>query len=259
MSTPSKPEFQRLQEVFTQHLRDPERHPAPDDIEDRRMAIYRRLFFNNVSSFLANSFPVLRKITADDAWERLMRDYFSQHIAHTPLFPRMPGEFVQYLQDEREHNPEDPDFLSELAHYEWVGMSLRFDGREINEQGIEPEADLMQAIPCLNPLIELLSYRYPVHEIGPKNLPEQAQEQPTYLVVYRDRQDQIGFMVLNPVSARLLDLLQHNTSATGEQLLRSIAEELQHPKPEVVIEGGRSILEQLREKEVILGSLSDSS
>ena len=49
-----------LQTRFAAHLRHPATHPAPDDVEDRRMAIYRRLFFRNISNFLAKNFPVLR-------------------------------------------------------------------------------------------------------------------------------------------------------------------------------------------------------
>jgi len=56
------PLFQQEQYRFTAHIRDPEKNPAPDTIEDRRMAVYRDLFYNNVEGFLSRSFPVLRKI-----------------------------------------------------------------------------------------------------------------------------------------------------------------------------------------------------
>src|SRR6187401_1863361 len=46
--------------AFAAHLRDPARHPAPDDIEDRRMAIYRDLVFNGLEALLASNFPVIR-------------------------------------------------------------------------------------------------------------------------------------------------------------------------------------------------------
>jgi hypothetical protein len=41
------PEFQRKQYEFAAHIRDPEKNAAPPGIEDRRLAIYRDLFFNN--------------------------------------------------------------------------------------------------------------------------------------------------------------------------------------------------------------------
>ena len=50
-----RPEFIRKQFEFAAHIRDPENNPVPDNIEDRRMAIYRELFFNNVEDFMASS------------------------------------------------------------------------------------------------------------------------------------------------------------------------------------------------------------
>ncbi|MEN1729203.1 MAG: DNA-binding domain-containing protein, partial [Pseudomonadota bacterium] len=57
-----------LQRRFAGHLRDPDNVPPPEGIEDRRLAIYRRLFFNNLSNLFARNFPVIRKLTEDDDW-----------------------------------------------------------------------------------------------------------------------------------------------------------------------------------------------
>jgi hypothetical protein len=74
-------------------------------------------------------------------------------------------------------------------------------------------------------------------------------------VVYRDRNDETGFMEINAVTARLLQLISENSGHTGEQHLKKIAEELNHPDPDVVIKGGREIMEGLRNKDILLGSL----
>ncbi|MEJ2257816.1 MAG: DNA-binding domain-containing protein, partial [Woeseiaceae bacterium] len=49
--------FRKRQYAFAAHIRDPENVPAPDDIEARRMAVYRDLFFNNLFSLLGTFFP----------------------------------------------------------------------------------------------------------------------------------------------------------------------------------------------------------
>ena len=72
-----RPAFQDTQYGFAAHLRDPEHNPAPANIEDRRMAIYRELFFNNVAGLLGRTFPVLHKILGAERWKVVMRDYFS--------------------------------------------------------------------------------------------------------------------------------------------------------------------------------------
>ena len=37
---------------FAAHIRDPENQAGPAGVEDRRMDIYRQLFFNNISIFI---------------------------------------------------------------------------------------------------------------------------------------------------------------------------------------------------------------
>lgn len=250
--TAERKKLSDIQYAFTRHIRDPEHQPAPDDIEDRRMEIYRGLLYRNVESFIAQSFPVLRKITPDDHWHSMLRDYFRCHFAHTPLFPKMPQEFLYYLEQEREAD-NDPAFLVELAHYEWVELALTYDNRELSMQHCDTNGDLLAGIPVLNPITFLLSYKFPVHRISPEYQPDKPPDQPTYLVVYRDRNDKVGFIELNPVSARLLELVRENRNITGRILLESIADEIRHPDPAVVISGGFDIMKNLQRKDILLG------
>jgi hypothetical protein len=60
--------------------------------------------------------------------------------------------------------------------------------------------------------------------------------------------------LINPVTARLLYLLEEDESLTGRSALEKIVEEMLHPKPEVVMEGGRQALEQLKSQGIILGT-----
>ncbi len=248
--------FKDVQYAFTRHMRDPERNPAPEGIEDRRIGVYRELVYNNIEGFIANSFPVLRKITEDEQWHEMLRDYVSRHQARTPLFPRMPLEFIQYLEHERHGHPEDPDFMLELANYEWAEISVSLDTREIELDGIDVDGDLLSGVPVLNPLIMPQTYQYPVHHISPDNLPDVPPEIPTYLLVYRRKDDEVGFLELNPVSARLIECIQSNSDKTGLQLLEGIAEELDHPDPQVVINGGHEIMRDMHSKDIILGVIS---
>ena len=252
MSATPKPAFQEIQFGFTRHIRDPENQPAPPDIEDRRMEIYRGLLYRNVEGFIANSFPVLRKITPDDRWHTMIRDYFKRHQAHTPLFPKMPQEFLQYLEHERDTD-DDPPFLLELAHYEWIELAVSLDTRNISWEGINTTGDLLEGVPVMSPLALPLSYQFPVHTISPDHIPAQVPTQPTYIVVYRDRHHKVGFTELNPVSARLLQMIQMDSHQTGRRLLESIATELKHPDPEVVIKGGIETMQNLLQKDVLLG------
>jgi hypothetical protein len=241
------------QHAFAGHIRDPENNPAPAEIEDRRMAIYRDLFFNNVAGFLSSGFPVLKKLYSEEDWERMARDFFVRHRCQTPLFLEIAQEFLDYLQNERKPQPEDPPFLLELAHYEWVELAVTIDDTEIPHQGIDPAGDLLEGRPVLSPLAWPLTYAYPVHRIGP-NFRPQAPGEPVHLLVYRNPDEKVGFMELNPVTARLLQLISEQPDASGRGLMQQIAGELDHPDHQAVIQGGLLTLEELRASGVILGT-----
>ena len=166
-------QLRNMQMSFAGHIRDPESQPAPEGIENRRMQIYRELFFNNVSSMLASNFPVIRELCSDERWKALIRDFYSEHRCHTPLFPELPKEFLRYLQDGRGDRGDDPPFLHELAHYEWVELALSLEERELDEVAADPDGDLLTGIPVLSPLAWPLSYRFPVHQIRPDFQPDE--------------------------------------------------------------------------------------
>ena len=248
------PEFQQKQYAFAAHIRDPEHNPAPGGVEDRRMAIYRELFYNNVESFLSGTFPVLRTLYKDPDWHLLVRDYFSKHRAQTPLFLEIPREFLSWLENERTAQADDLPFLYELAHYEWVELALSISEESLDRGDVNSEGNLLTGIPVLSPLAWHLSYRFPVHKIGPDFMPDEAGEAPTNIVVYRNREDEVCFMEVNLVTKRLLELISENNNESGEQLLTRIATEMSHPQPDVVVRGGSEILESLAQKDIIAGT-----
>lgn len=248
-----RPDFINKQYAFTAYIRDPENNPLPEDVEERRLKVYRELFYNNVEDFLANTYPVLRKITADAQWHAMIQDYFANHLARTPLFPEMPREFLKYLEQERTPCPDDPVFLLELAHYEWVELALSILDKDIDMSDVNAVGNLLDGIPVISPLAWLLNYRFPVHKISPEFQPQAADMDPTYLLVYRDHDYEVRFIEANPVSARLAQLVIDNNNKTGRELLAQIADELDHPQPQTVIQGGLDILTDLKHRNVILG------
>jgi hypothetical protein len=243
-----------LQTAFAAHIRDPENQPAPGGVEDRRMKIYRDLFFNNIQTMLAGNFPVLRALYSEPGWLDLVRDFYAHYRCHTPLFTEIAREFLRYLQDFREVREQDPPFLLELAHYEWVEMALELDARELSDIESDPAGDLLEDAPVLSPLAWPLSYRFPVHRISPDFRPQTPPDEPTHILVYRNREDEVKFMQMNNVSRLLLEFLQEDPDRTGLELLNRVAGAIRHPDPEVVIRAGRDLLDDLRNRDVLLGT-----
>jgi hypothetical protein len=247
--------FIATQRAFAAHIRDPDHAPRPADVEERRMAIYRDLFFNNISGLLEGAFPVLRKLLGHDHWRGLVRDFMVRHRSQTPLFLELSQEFLDYLGTTRAgEDTEDPPFLLELAHYEWVELALGVSDDEPDPRHADPNGDLLEGHPVVSPLAWNLTYRFPVHRIGPDFQPAEPPGAPTHLVVYRNRSERIEFLEINAITQRLLTLLQEDVPHTGREALHLIATELTHPCPDTVIAAGSRMLADLRRRDVILGT-----
>lgn len=249
-----RPEFQQRQLAFTAHLRDPDHVAPPEGVEERRIAVYRKLLFNNLKTLLSNMFPVLRKIHEPDRWSRLIREFMVSHRASTPYFMRLPGEFVDFLQNNYVMQPDDFPFLLELAHYEYVELALSVSEASNELQGVDPAADLLASIPVKSELAWAFAYGFPVHRIGPGFQPTERGDAPTCLAVYRDHTDKVGFLELNPVTAGLLDAIENNQQGlNGEALLRKLAAETGYPDEDAFVAHGGAALRQLLQLEILVG------
>ncbi|MGB1762236.1 DNA-binding domain-containing protein [Alloalcanivorax xenomutans] len=250
----SEPDFVAVQRRFAAHLRDPDRHAAPEGLEDRRLAVYRDLFFNNVQGILSQGFPVLHGVLPEDRWRALVRAFFHRHRSHSPYFLQIPGEFVAFLAGEYQPDPQDPPYLAELAHYEWMEVVLDTATEEIPQRGYDPDGDLLAGVPVLNPLHVLQGYRFPVHRIGPDYRPDRPLAEPVWLLIHRDRDDRVRFTELNPATARMLQLMAASPEEQGEAVLTRLAEELNFADQSALHGFAVELLEQLRGKHVILGA-----
>ena len=245
------PGFRRTQFAFAAYIRDPANTPIPTGVAPARMDMYRELFFNNIENFIATGFPVLKAILTEQRWGDLIQDFYSRHRSKTPFFAEIAQEFLDYLREERGEYREDPSFLLELAHYEWVELALAIAEGEPPATSDPGGESLLSRTIGLSQVAWPLAYRFPVHRIGPEFQPEQAPDQPTFLVVYRDRNDVVRFMEVNPPAYRLLQLLQENGPMQAEACLRRIAEELQHPDPPQVLAFGAEMLRGFCERGLI--------
>jgi hypothetical protein len=242
--------FIKIQKQLADHLRNPDVHSPPENIEDRRLNIYRDLVFNNIESFLSGGFPILHSIYSEENWLNLVRDFIKIHKAESPYFLEISQEFLRYLQEERVAENSDPAFLIELAHYEWVELALDVSTDVLPTQDKCVE-DLLEQLPTVSPLAWCLSYQFPVHKIGPDYQPETPPESPTFLIVYRDGNQQVQFMESNAVTIRLLNIIAACEVDSGKAALQCLAGEMQHPNPDELVQMGHQIMRQLQQSSIL--------
>jgi len=238
------------------HIRDPARNPPPPGIEDRRLRIYRELFYSNIESLLAGNFPVIRRILADAEWHALARDFYREHRCETPLFPEIAREFIRYLELRQNRGGDDPPWLLELAHYEWVELALEIAEDDADAQpAVDSDADLLANKPVLSALAWPLAYRWPVHRLSPDFLPSQPPEQPTFLLVSRDAQQTVRFREISGPTFRLLQRIGEHPADNGHAHLLALAAEAAADNKAVFVEQGGAMLDALRADGILIGSM----
>ena len=249
-----QPDFIKIQQEFAGHIKNPANTSRPKDVDDRHMKIYRDLFFNNVMGFLSGAFPVLAEIIGEQRWAEIGRDFFSRHNNQTPYFLEISREFLNYLEHEFVADDNDPEYLYELAHYEWLELYVDVEP-EASGIEVDSKTDVLSSIPVLSPVVEGFLYQYPVHQISLENSAPDPKK--SALIVYRKRDDSVGFVESNPFTLQLLALLKQEElkqeKLTGEQLLLSLLQQSGLKDNQAAHQGGIEILKSWQELGIILG------
>lgn len=236
--------------AFARHLRDPSANPPPPGIEDRRLAIYRELFYNNIESLLAGNFPVIRKTLGDATWHSLVHAFHVGHRCATPLFTEVGREFIDFLAL-REANA-DPPWLAELAHYEWVELALQIADDVMPPH--DPDGDLLEGVPIVSPFAWPLAYRWPVSRICPVFQPDTPPPQPTLLLVRRDAEGLVHFSEISALVYRLLVLPGEMSGCSGRDILLALSKEAAANNPQQFVAEGLAMLQRLRDEGSMLGT-----
>jgi hypothetical protein len=246
--------FADIQREFANYLRDPDIQNAPAGMPADRVAIYRSLVRNNLRGLLGTCFPVLRAVLGASAWAALVDDFLRRHRARTPLFTRLPEEFLDFLMRERSA-PYDPAYLRELAAYEWLELEVDQDPRELADVPVDVTADVCCDVPVVNPLARLAVYAHPVHRIVPNWQADGRPTEPTFLVVYRGRDARVHFAELTAATARLFEAVSDNPREhTGNALLDLLAVASGRSDRAQFLAYGRAALHDLRTREVLVGA-----
>ncbi|MFI3246473.1 MAG: putative DNA-binding domain-containing protein [Ferrimonas sp.] len=208
-------DFEQLQQQFMAYVRAPVAldNMLPVGTSTERMAVYRRLIFNNLDGFLQSGFPVLHQMLSAPQWHGLVRHFLAEHDSQSPLFVDIGGEFVAYLEQQTHL----PAWVAALADYEQ--LELQVDTLPSYPAGpllVNPEQLFAQPLHII-PALRLGQYDYPVHQISPTHWAPEPQA--TALLVYRDLYEDVRFMVLSPLAVTLLKGVQATPGAVATDLI----------------------------------------
>ncbi|AOT09065.1 HvfC family RiPP maturation protein [Pseudoalteromonas luteoviolacea] len=250
--------FQEVQASFVAHIKDPDNVAKPSDVEERRMKIYRELFFNNVEGFVASAFPVLKSLYNQCEWYSLVRKFFAQHSCESPYFLEISQEFLHFLENTYQPTEYDPVFMYELAHYEWVELNVSILKREPSDRIRDERIQENDAL-YLSSVAQCVQYTFPVHQIQTDFQPSEPEGGPYGFVVYRDHDDETQFIALNPMTSLLLTSIEQNPGVSILQLSEQIAQQIPGFSAEQLLLGALQTLQQFTELGIIVDKKNNSA
>lgn len=216
------PKFQAVQREFALHIRNPDLHPRPADVEPRRMAIYNRLFYNNIESFCRTSFKTFRALLDDETWHALIRGFVHKHESKSPYFKEIPAEFIRYLAEQGRGERVLP-FAVELCHFESLQLELTLADGTVPTEPERRDLDERSTV-VRSPFVRTLSYRWPVHKIKNGEVPEHPPADPTWLIAVRDRDHKVSFLESNERTVWILQHCEEPTRING--LIATVSSEM---------------------------------
>lgn len=141
------------QEILNYFLDKKEAYQILDQNARDDLGIYKSLVLNSVEKYLPIAFKSTYVILADQ-WREIVKDYMEQYPSHSPVYFVLAKDFPIFLaSDFFKSKYSYPEYLSELALYEWTELELY--------NATEPEKDTSKVNPCH----KILKLKYPISEI----------------------------------------------------------------------------------------------
>jgi hypothetical protein len=238
--------FQQVQQQFVAYLRSPEQNEKPAEVAQERLDVYRELLFNNVSGFVSSAFPVLKSLYTEQAWQQRLQLFFSLYRCENPFFLSIAQSFLDFLQEQYELQSDDPVFMLELAHYEWLELEL---ATRKTEARVAVVTDLKQQALQLSELASVQAYQYPVHKICVEFQPTEAEA--SFLLIHRNLDDEVKFIALNQLTTLLLQVLAQQPGLTLVELVNELSPYVPQLDPAQLLSGAEQILLNFTEKGIV--------
>lgn len=199
------PDFKSIQADFTGRIRYGDDKPLPVGVSEQRMQVYQELLFNNVYSVFERCFPVIFSLLSQQQSKEMVHDFLCNSHCQTPYFHHLPYELVCYLSRVKLENY---PYLAQLADYEWLELEVELSDDSIQEQ-YDSTLELNSSV-VFSSTIRIKQYDYEVEKINKNYQPKLHQS--SYLLLYRNENDEVKFVKLNEMSFYLIELLSSGNS-----------------------------------------------
>ena len=224
--------------------------PIPGTHSPERVAVYRRLVFNNIQDQLRLAYPILHSFLPEEKWDALVKEFFAQHDCSAPQLWQMPLELVRFVEQSSYSKRLNLPFLQDLLEFEWNEIEL-FMTSDIVPPPLRATGSVLDDPLVLNPILNLKKYDYPVFRVQPADLANQAGDY--FLLSFRHPETcSVQFLELAPLTVRVVEIL-HTAPTSGRLALSQAGEELGVTDFSLLYDQGEKFLQTLLHERAALG------
>ncbi len=262
MNKPNITNLNKYQQDFSLFIRkNANKKYHAEHLPQKNLHIYAGLIFNNISAALQSCFPICYSISEHSYWDDLVHAFVEEYECDSPMFKDIPEQFLDWL-NKKNHQPKIkqllPIFFTSFAHYEWVEMAISIaPDNNINHKNIKTAENKhnhswLDVNIIFSDAWTIADYYYDVHLINKEYQPKVKKKQPNYFLIFRNKDGEIKFTLLNPLSTALISILtQHQVNAAqAAEIL--ISQQPQLNKEELLAQANQ-LLNNLYEQGFILG------
>ncbi|HMI86786.1 MAG TPA: putative DNA-binding domain-containing protein [Polyangiaceae bacterium] len=221
-----------------------------------RWKVYRRMVRSRFAESIEHGFQRLHAAVGDDRFREIVERFLAESPPRTHYLREVPQEFLQFFERNQAALASAyalPAYALDLARYEWAELETAYSFGERSAAPIGPFD--MNLVPVLSPAHRLIDVSYPVHRISTDGSDEAMRAAPFSLCLYRERASHdVAVLELTPVTASMLSLMQ-GRSSTLTEIVRNAAESVGVTVDIAFVEALSTLLADLIERGVLLGSL----
>jgi hypothetical protein len=185
---------QKIQENFSNIIKEQKAN------NNKRLSVYQTLFFNNIKSFIDNTFVVSKKSFSNKSWNTIIEKFMKSYQSNSPYFKDISEEFFNFFKKEYKTQP----YILELMEYELLELKLFVHKNDFNNN----YTFSYNSSYVINNLSFMKHYKYPVQKMNGLDIPN---KQDTFIIIYRNYYNEVKFMEINNITFAILEELANKT------------------------------------------------
>lgn len=230
--------------------------------DQRGVRLYANLIEIGRLDLMTSIYPTFKALLGKK-FKDLVHSYYECMPPDNYNLNQSAKKFAVYLRDYEPKLLERHPFICELADYEWIELEVleALDNPDKSRVKAAQEAGDAVSFAALRPVLtevyRLRRYKYPVPEIARillsgQKLPRRVKAEPTYSVIYRDKDDfSCRFLEVEELAMAIIEKMHEHPEMNYGDLIK-FAVSVSDAGPQETVDAFLELVESLKESSLIV-------